>query len=437
MAQFRLPLDVAAPVAFRPIAMEERSSTLWPDGPFLPLRGSDPSGKTFVCGHCKKFVLATDVGNGQLWDVDFRCHACGGFSRSPSLPEGQPLPKGTVALLHGDFRTSVTVEMPGKIVTAGVAAVEARSRISGWGGAASRTEAPPTVLDLEHASDYLARLKVVLGPLYSEQLELGRRLNRAKRPTHGTSRLAYLIERAEESVAALRTGTGFAYFDAFVEVIAVLELLERWGRDPAFPRVLRGFAEPHEYHHSLVLLIAVSQLTDLGNGVGLYGVHRRGEKVADFWVQVSAEDRLNGEVKAPEELSRPEGPLTRTEAKSALEKGRKKSLKGRSPQLPPPNPCVLLVGGSSLTEEDISLLAEVTRERLGSSGGRYSHLAGIVLLSFSLFRRETMADGDRAAPAVPSFVAGAKVRWIRNPEYAGELQIVSNEDAGPPRGASR
>ncbi len=50
------------------------------------LRDDWPDGFDYVCGHCKKMVIASCVTGGQIWDLAFQCFRCKGISLSPVLP---------------------------------------------------------------------------------------------------------------------------------------------------------------------------------------------------------------------------------------------------------------------------------------------------------------------------------------------------------------
>ena len=212
-------------------------------------------------------------------------------------------------------------------------------------------------------------------------------------------------------------------FLGLVELDSVNSLMRRWATNPAFPRIRSGLLQPEQYRHSLVLLVAVSNLSNLGNGVGLYGEGPEGESVPDFWIQVGAQSRLDVEVKAPEELDGSQGPLSSSRAHSALEKGRKKALKGRHRQLKGGTPCILLLGGASLDASSMSTLEKVVTEKLAGLGQRYTHLAAVMLLSFNLLTEGPVVNrGDSVRPGQP-VAGGAQIRYVVNPSYAGTIEI--------------
>jgi hypothetical protein len=416
-------------VPLQPINPEERGSTLCPVGSLLALRGSDPTGTTFVCGHCTKFTLAKDIGPLQIWELDFRCPHCGGFSRSPLLPKGTPLPGGTtISIARGDYRCETTIELAINVVIAGASAIESRAALSGWGRPTPPGGAPPKVLDYELASGYLRRLEGLLGSSYKRQVKLAERYSRKGFSTPRKSRLAELISHGMQTATALKNGEGKVLWD-FGELITVTETLERWRSDPAFPRLVNGLLTRHEYLHSLTILIAISQLTDLGNGVGLYQGREEGQSVPDFWIQTTAINRLDVEVKTAEELRFPSSPLTRAAAQVALEKARKESLKGRRPQLAAPTPSILLLGGMSLTEADMDTLESVCRDCLSSTGSNYSHLAGILLFSFQLLVEPAPDPSGKGSFIGTNIAGGAKIRLVKNPQYGGVININYSEVA--------
>jgi hypothetical protein len=43
------------------------------------LRDDWPDGFDYVCGHCRKMVIASRVMDGQIWDLAFQCFRCQGI----------------------------------------------------------------------------------------------------------------------------------------------------------------------------------------------------------------------------------------------------------------------------------------------------------------------------------------------------------------------
>ncbi|MGP8073453.1 MAG: hypothetical protein ACLP74_00305, partial [Thermoplasmata archaeon] len=380
---------------------------------------------TYVCGHCRRSTLAENVAEGQLWGIDFKCSVCGGFSRTPTLPPGSPLPRGTVCLLKGDFYLKVTVDLPIQAVMAGESEVEGRRKNSGWGKALDSSQESQT-LDAKAVGQKLSRLKEILGERYDEQVARSRRFDGAH--FESMPRLQQVISRNLESASA-HEGSGSIYVYEFIELVVLVELLERWRADPTFPRILADLLTEDGYRHSLSTLLAVSQLTDLGNGVGLYGELGARVKVPDFWIQVSAHNRLNVEVKAPALLVAPDPALSREDAETALEGARKDSIKGGRPQLPRDTPGILLLGGVYLSASDLDTLESVCVVSMNQKGPNYSHIAGVMLLSFNPFLNGLPIGRGTAAPTLWQLTGGAQIRWIKNGSYTGEVTIVATPTA--------
>jgi len=415
------------------IDVSNRVSTIWTVGEFPPVSGHVGDGTTYICGQCRSFPLALNVGDGQLWDIDFRCPSCHKFSRSPTLPAGAPLPRGTVGLRKGDFHINASLDLPPSSVIASITAIEARRLVAGWGKTPDIEPLPTRILDAALVSGYLDRLRVLLMSRFDEQLHMIEKLAKRRGSASELPRIARLIANCSTSATSLGSGQGAIFLEDVVELSALVELMERWRRDPGAVRVFDGLVLPEQYHHSLVLLVAISNLTDLGNGVGLYGTRPPGIPVPDFWIQAGANRRLDVEVKAPEELQSRNRPLSREDGKNAFEKGRRKALKGKKAQLQHGEPGVLLLGGAGLTSTDLMTLEEVVTAQMASHGKRYPHIAAVMLLSFNLIAEGKVLGSGEPLNLDKALSGGVQIRYVPNPSYGGSIQIRIGPLPTPPR----
>jgi hypothetical protein len=121
------------------------------------IRGIESNGDSYLCGSCSA-VLAERLRADAVWDVGFRCHACGAVSLSPELPPGRPLPQNTVMLDPRDYLIWGTIDQRQDAVLAGRAALERRLTETGIPQAA-----PPQQLDAAFLEDLAARGSALLG----------------------------------------------------------------------------------------------------------------------------------------------------------------------------------------------------------------------------------------------------------------------------------
>jgi hypothetical protein len=147
-----------------PASTSEGRSVLAPDSK-AALRGHDPNGFDYVCGHCRDAVLVENTVEGEVWNLAFWCFKCKGISDAPSLPKGRPIGPSAFAP-YGVYRLSDTVDMPLGGCLVGSDAVDQRSGERG-SGLFVEEERAPVVMDEVELRRLVRRTKALLGDKYS------------------------------------------------------------------------------------------------------------------------------------------------------------------------------------------------------------------------------------------------------------------------------
>lgn len=407
------------------IESSQRSSTILTEGKFIAIKGTSLGDIDYICGWCKRITLVESVQEGQIWDIDFLCPECGNVSRSPELPSGIPLPAGTVTLLKGDFKVQVTVTIPEEIVMAGTLAVERRRSESGWGSNPKNHSETPSVMSAKVLESLLIKTKQLFGQAYQDIFNPIESRKNQGGPVYKGGRITELIVSIERSIASFSDIQPRISVSDVIELNILAGLLERWQRDPAFERTINMFKSPSAYYHNFVLLLAVSHLTDLGNGIGLYGESTT--PIADFWIQVSATRKMNVEVKAPLILSKVNSPLSKAMAQKAFDKAWKHTVSGNDAQLNPNEPGLLLIGGVALSPADLDQLEIIAKKRFLRNQHLHSHLAGVILLSYNLASENSLLWHLKPPSNAPKSMTGAiMIKIVQNPSYDGSIQISAD-----------
>lgn len=403
--------------------------TLLPQGSTNPLfRGVWPDGFDYVCGVCGEMVIAESVVDGAIWDLAFRCFSCGGLSACPSFPPGEPLPRPVIAMAAQEFPPSKgTVYLKKSHVIVGMAAVVRRARETG-------RPQPPTSMELspEALESLIDRTQALLGDTFQGLAKTDQRILTHGKGKADRHRLMELVEGVRWSAKNLRDAVATIDGISIVELSMSVNLLERWRNDPAFAGIVRTFANPPDFPHAIITLAAASNLTDAGNGVGLYVTDPKGMRPADLWLASGVEDRMAVEVKAPIALQKRHGSVSMKEARRIVETALKKAGSGASGQLRPERPGVLLVGGFHLRKRDVDMLEGAATYEFARRPGKRNHIAGMLTLTVGLTARN-VALNPRGLVSRPNTTLHDTiiVRFARNPSYDRPLQIV--ESAPPPQ----
>jgi len=382
------------------------------------LRDDWPDGFDYVCGHCRKMVIASCVTDGQIWDLAFQCFRCGRVSLSPTLPPASALPRcvvpppGRADILDGiDLR---------RIVLAGQAAVDRRQAVAGamgttFGYVANRP--PPPVGDAKLLERVIEDVQLLLGPTFDALERVDRRGRESHTPASRRHPIMIMVAALRADIASFGTATPIVHVDYLVELRALLQTLERWQRHPFWPEMVRGLAGEDEYPHTAILLAAATYFEDAGNSVEFKETGR--DRSPDLFLVPTVSERIAVEVKVPEVLRAPPVALGRDKLMDVVKKAMKKARTGRSGQLSREHPAMLVIGGFRTWASDLPDFEGAAAAYLQEAAkkGKHKHVLGIGLLSFlTLVKRD---------PTQQSAQAALKMAFVPNPGYEGAIKLIT------------
>lgn len=271
----------------------------------------------------------------------------------------------------------------------------------------------------------------LLGERYAALLEADERGRASATPPLRRHRLVELIEYVHEAAELLARGPrgGELTLDGNLlsEFITLVSLFRRWSNHPVWPRLVTSLLNETEVQHSVMLLAVASYLADAGNGIGLVG-DTEGGRIADLWAEPTILERLEVEVKTPQELRGPRvAPLTIEDAVRLIERQVNRAASTTRGQLRPEYSGILAIGGYHLGSGMLDMLETAGRTVLSRQAHRKGHLAGLVVAELSY---ELMGAPNAVGAFVPtSFSPSLSNRLIKHPGYNGGLEI--NEDEPP------
>jgi hypothetical protein len=371
-------------------------------------------------------VLAERVAEGDLYDVAFRCGACGGLSMGACLPAGRPLPwQKTVAVPPGNYRIVGTVEGREGVVLAASEAVDRALREIGSPIGVSLGQNAD--LDADFLDSLVARTKAVLGDAYLDLASLHQRGRRESRtPPKRPHRLMELMDAAEAAAATFRAGAPAIDPLATVELHGMLQQLDRWRNHPSWPRLLPSLKNPEDFPHVAVTLAAASFLSDMGNGVEL--VPAGDTRSPDLRLHLGARSAVSTEVKAPLALQRPATPIDTSTAAEILERAFKKAGTGVGGQLAPGADAVLVLGGFALRNADLAALQSAARELLRRYPEERKHVLGVAIVWLG-----ALVDSRPAGVVgrtLPTLSGTIDSRIALNENYSGPNRISQEQRPG-------
>jgi hypothetical protein len=412
------------------VARERRALTIVESGegravmiqgsPGPVIRGVEPDGFDYVCGRCDQVIVENTI-VGELWDVTFRCFACGAMNACPELPPGMPLPIPSVMVPPGNYMIGGTVDGKAGVVMVGEAAIQRRSKETGWMAPA----APARALDTpDSLRSLLDQAKVLVGSALFHDLETSDRLSQGAKetPAKERHRLMEISEAVQIAAASFTIGRPMMDPVAIVELQLLIEVLRRWQYDPAWPGIVASLQG--DFHHALMTLAAAGFLMDAGNGVGLHVEQVPGRRGADLRIAAGSRQRLSIEVKTPKGLRNPQSPLTEETATRFLRKALKKAGTGAGGQLSSQYPSVLALGGFHLRDADLNLLERLAPAVIAERAEKREHLAAITIISVGALLS--------TPPATPQteLTATISTRFARNPGYTGSVRFEVGERPG-------
>lgn len=383
------------------------------------------AGIDWLCPSCGTVLVRGAVHEHEFLDLLFKCYSCQTVGGSPARAPGRPLAGLPLLVPPGNYLLGSSVDTTDKAVMCiGQQALDGYLVETGKGQPTVPVEMSAD--GLRDAADYAVAL---LGDQYDALVEADKRGRSSPTPPTRRHRMIELIQCARRAATQLdqrQPGAGIA-LDANVlsELVTVVTLFRRWSKHPTWCKLVTTLGHETELQHSLMLLAVASYLVDAGNGVGVVGEEGTG-RIADLWTEPSLLERLDVEVKTPQELRGPrESPLQMDDAVRIVERQVKKAASSKSGQLKPDGSGILALGAFHLGEGVLDVLKAAVENVLIRQTGRKQHLAGIVLAELS-YRTETVVD-ERGRIVITSFAPSLENRLVRHPGYRGDLDLHEGE----------
>ena len=400
-------------------------TVLWPTFGLIALGDADP-GVNWHCPACGE-LLAQAVYPSQFLDVLFECFSCGELCASLRRQPGQPLTSRLFPLPPGKYRLDKTLNVTGKApMVIGRQALDGYIAETSVGSASSVAETfVPREINASFLRELVRKAANLLGDRYERLRASDQRGQSSPTPPVRRHRLIELICYAEEASRALdipaRPGEQRKLdADKFNELNGLVIMFELWKNHPAWPKLVSGLASETECQHSFIILAVAWYLLDAGNGVGLMFKDALG-RIPDLWIEPNLVERVYIEVKTPIALrGRRPSPLSVKEAEDIISRSVKKAASRRRGQLDPEYSGLLAFGTFHLTSDEVATLISAANHILERQQSRKSHLAGIIVSSFS-YTTNTTTD----ALGIPriEFTPTLQTRVVRHPGYEGDITI--------------
>jgi hypothetical protein len=389
-------------------------------------RGGAVNGIDYVCGECSA-IIAERVTPGQFVEFGVVCAHCETLVSFPDLPAGRPLPRRkTVPLPNRLHRWNTTINSGDDVFVAGEDALRRHFREVGLSENGQPPGAPQTPLDEALLRQMVADARTLLGDRYQRRAERHARGKASATPPTDPHRLLELIDAANTAADSFAANTPMIDAVSTAELHTALWSFERWRNIPCWQSIVASLSNPSDYLHSVVLLVAASYLTDVGNGVELVDAPGD-ERMADMRVHPTAKEIVNTEVKTPRSLIRPDAPLTLDRARKVVQKQMSSASTSEGGQLDPGHPGLLILGGFGLREEDFDVLQLAATDELRRRRGTGGHVMGIALVSVGaeVENRPAVAGGGG------SLSGTARIEIVLNEGYDGAIAIDTSGPPGP------
>jgi hypothetical protein len=377
-------------------------------GPVIAGVGADRI--DWTCPQCHAVLVQGAVNDRQYLDLLFRCYACGAIARSATRKPGHP-PAGNALLWPpGRYRLDGPVDVSSMpVMSVGKQATDGYMReIGSWrpGGGWSATPSDLRAMGLE--------AKQLLGEHSQRLIAKDERGRRSSTPPGRRHRLVELISYAREIADEIEAAGQVTAIDLskLSELMATVLLFDRWRHHPMWPDLVATLADRNEGQHTVMMLTVASYLADAGNGIGLVAHGDGGGRIPDLWVEPGFLERLDIEVKTPQDLRGPRARrLTVDEATTSISRQLTKAAGNRRGQLDPTHTGILAVGGFHLDPGALDTLEEAATNVLAAHEGRKGHLAAVLVAELKPTMQEMRLE------------TGLETRLVRHPSYRGGLEI--------------
>lgn len=378
------------------------------------LRDNWPDGFDYVCGHCRKTVIAKCIMDGQIWDLAFQCFRCRGVSLSPVLPVARALPRcvvpppGRADIVNG-------IDLQG-IVLAGQAAVDRRQAVAGVQGATFGyvpNQPPPPEGDAQFLERVIEDVRQLLGPRFDAIERADGRWRASPTPTKPRHRLMDIVDALRSDIASFGTPAPEVHIDFLMEVRALLIGLQRWQPHPFWSKLVDAL--DNEYRHTVIIVATATYFEEHGSSVEFQ--ETRPHRTPDLFLVLGPRDRIAVEVKMPEELKASNAAVGYDKLLDVIKASMEKAGTGPSGQLSPQYPAMLVIGSFQTWPSDLNDFKRAAADYFceAAKWGTHKHVLGIGLLSFvTLLHR---------GPTQTSSQAALRMTHVVNPGNEGSVKL--------------
>jgi hypothetical protein len=208
------------------------------------------------------------------------------------------------------------------------------------------------------------------------------------------------------------------------ELIASLNLIERWRYDPAWSSIRSAIVNPEDFSHTVILLAAASLFADAGNAPQLYTEKVEGKRAEDLRLVINSIQHVAVEVKCPRKLQHPSTPLLSSDAKAIVRAALKKAGTGPGGQLAHSDGSMLIIGGFHLRDADLAALEAASKRELEDLHTKRESVAAIALVSVgTVVFGGVEADGEILSASGTQLSPYVTVRITENSSYKGSVRL--------------
>jgi hypothetical protein len=196
-----------------------------------------PDGFDYACPHCRDHILVVNVRNDQIWDVTFKCFACGKMSTAPTLPPGMAFPARHIEFLQGWYSLRESVDLK-RATVAGHAAGERRRREAGEKGVTfgDTKTLENREADAEFLTKLLDRVKSLMGDNFNRLRLSDQRGLASKTPPPKRHSLMVAVERLPNAIETSHTNTPSIEITSLIELGGTITPVRPVETPPAVPR---------------------------------------------------------------------------------------------------------------------------------------------------------------------------------------------------------
>jgi len=366
-----------------------------------------------ICEGCNDSVLVENYLEDCYVGIGLQCFKCSHITWTPSLPDGEVLPKATVSMgRDGKYLIGSSVVNSKDVVMTCDQEIEAAKKLtSPLDSTNSNFE-----LSVESLDSLGVELDVLSGGRFNQYLQSAQRSIAHKSKYFRENPLAWSIELLKKQLNNNELNLSNSTLVALGFIQAYRDVSVRWRHHVHFPILATEICA--YFYHSLIQLIAASYLEDHGNTIAInVAGEEDGKRSADLYLRLSGSETLFIEIKGPEALEWTYTEIPPGKMKKAVEKCLSKS-RG---QIDNNNPGILVIGTSCLDGDFLENFGKVVEKVLKAKGREYPAVAGVSVIGLKevFFANGNSYSGKRLTTSFD-------VSMFINQKYFKENPIVSS-----------